>query len=298
MERLGEYNFVTEYIQGKKNQFADMLSRYPTSPPDESDEYDESECICRALRSPIDPSTQENCRGHNSICRIITSQEESPDPLLQRLIKEAEKDTEYQMLVDRVNTHMDHNEMDKSDPIKKEYNQVWNGLSIHQSGLVVLNNERIVVPKSQRENIICEIHKPHTGINNSQRRARRDYYWPGLDKDIAKHVTGCEECIKHLASLPQQPIINRNKSTAPMEVIAIDLFQWGRHHHLVIVDQFSGYVYVQRLASITTLAVKRAMGFFFNLFGNPYWVIQDNGTQLASREYMQFLEKRGIQCAP
>ena len=83
-----------------------------------------------------------------------------------------------------------------------------------------------------------------------------------------------------------------------MEVIDIDLFQWGRHHHLVIVDQFSGYVYVQRLASITTLAVKRAMGFFFNLFGNPYWVIQDNGTQLVSGEYKKFLENRGAQCAP
>ena len=83
-----------------------------------------------------------------------------------------------------------------------------------------------------------------------------------------------------------------------MEVVSIDLFQWGSHHHLVIVDQFSGYIYVQRLASITTLAVKRAMGFFFNLFGNPYWVIQDNGTQLVSGEYRKFLEKRGIQCEP
>ena len=34
-----------------------------------------------------------------------------------------------------------------------------------------------------------------------------------------------------------------------MEVVGIDLFQHGSHHYLVIVDQFSGYIYVQRLAS-------------------------------------------------
>ena len=62
-----------------------------------------------------------------------------------------------------------------------------------------------------------------------------------------------------------------------MEVVGMDLFDWEGLHHLVIADQFSGYIYVQRLASMTTNNVKRAMGYFFNLFGNPYWVISDNG---------------------
>ena len=36
------------------------------------------------------------------------------------------------------------------------------------------------------------------------------------------------------------------------------------------------------------------MAFYFNLFGNPRLIIQDNGTQLTSRDYHTFLAKRGI----
>ena len=197
------------------------------------------------------------------------------------------------MLVDRLNQEMWLDEYPKDDPIKKEYGSIWMNLSLHYTGLVVLNNERILVPKSQRNEIICELHRPHTGIDYSIRQGRRDYYWPHLEKDITRHVKECQECIKHLPSQPRQPVIHQNKATYPMEVVGMDLFDWEGLHHLVIADQFSGYIYVQRLASMTTTNVKRAMGYFFNLFGNPYWVISDNGRQLTSGEYENFLRKRG-----
>ena len=295
-EKIQEYNFTIIHLQGSKNLFADHLSRYPTSPAEEKEE--EEDCICKAMRAPIDASTNQKCGKHISICRVITTQEQDPDPILQKIINAAKEDPEYQQLIEHLSTVMWHTELPKSDPIRKEYADVLMNLSRHKNGLVVLNNERIIIPKSERERLVCEIHKPHAGINGSMRLARRDYYWPGMEKDITKHIATCDQCIKHLASQTKQPIIHQNKSTAPMEVVGVDLFEWKGKQHLVIVDQFSGYIYVQRLATITTLAVKRAMGFFFNLFGNPYWIIQDNGRQLVSNEYKKFLEDRGIHCDP
>ena len=297
LEKVQEFNFEVKYTKGSKNNIADMLSRHPVSPAEESIE-DEEDCVCRAVTSPITPITDENCKGHVSICRdyirVIKSQEEKPDPLLQKLIKAAEKDPEYQALIERLKKYMHLDEIKQSDPIRKIYGSLWQGLSRHPTGLVVYENERILVPESEREALICEIHKAHTGINYSQRRARRDYIWPHMDKEVETHVKECDECTKHLASQPQQSLIQQNKATEPMEVVGVDLFDWQGIDHLVIVDQFSGYIYVQRLGNKTTKQVKEAMGMFFNLFGNPYYVIQDNGRQLVSEEYNNFMEKRGI----
>ena len=304
LEKVQEFNFEVKYIKGSKNHIADMLSRHPVSPAEDSieEEGEEEHCVCRTMTSPITQKTDEDCRGHVSICRdyirMVKSKEEEPDPLLQKLIEAAEKDPEYQALIERLSKYMYKEEMEKSDPIRKIYGSLWRNLSRHPTGLVVHNNERILVPKSEREDLICEIHKPHTGINYSQRRARRDYIWPHLDNDIEIHVKQCDKCITHLASQPQEKLTQQNKATEPMEVVGADLFQWRGINHLVITDQFSGYIYVQRLGDQTTRQVKEAMGMFFNLFGNPLFVIQDNGTQLKSGEYKNFMEKRGIRISP
>ena len=112
LEKVQEFNFEVKYIKGSKNSIADMLSRHPVSPAEASieEEGEEEHCVCRTMTSPINPITDENCRGHVSICRdyirIIKSQEEKPDPLLQKLIEAAEKDQEYQALIDRLKKYM------------------------------------------------------------------------------------------------------------------------------------------------------------------------------------------------
>ena len=80
-----------------------------------------------------------------------------------------------------------------------------------------------------------------------------------------------------------------------MQIVGADLFESHGHQHLVIVDQYSGYLFVRRLNTITSRAVIKVMEEMFNLFGYPEWVISDNGRQFASREFNEFLTERGIQ---
>ena len=95
-----------------------------------------------------------------------------------------------------------------------------------------------------------------------------------------------------------EPLINQNKATEPMEIIGLDLAESHNRHYLVMVDMFSGFPFVQRLNNISTSTVKQAMSHIFNLFGNPYLIIQDNGTQLTSKPYQTFLKNRGIEPSP
>ena len=288
MERLQEYTFTVTYIEGKKNSIADTLSRFPVKPaPEITGELEELTCICNNIQSPI------------NTCYAIGQRTKSVDPRLQELIDMAKKDEKYQQLVTNLKEHTHFKNIRSEDASSlNEFQNAWDKLSIHPSSLVVYNNERIVVPKSARDFIICQIHKSHCGVSKSLWRARRDYWWLNYDKDIESHVKRCSECVKFLPSQQMEPLINQNKATEPMEIIGLDLAESHNRHYLIMVDMFSGFPFVQRLNNISTSTVKQAMSHIFNLFGNPYLIIQDNGTQLTSRPYQTFLKNRGIECSP
>ena len=62
----------------------------------------------------------------------------------------------------------------------------------------------------------------------------------------------------------------------------------------MIIDKYSGYLFVRRLNTIALKAVIKVMEEMFNLFGYPEWIISDNGRQFASREYDKFLTDQVI----
>ena len=61
-----------------------------------------------------------------------------------------------------------------------------------------------------------------------------------------------------------------------MEVIGLDLWQSDGMNFVTMADQFSGFPMVQKLPSISSSAVIRAIAFYFNLLGNPRMIIQDS----------------------
>ena len=129
-------------------------------------------------------------------------------------------------------------------------------------GLAVYNKERIVVPEPAWQSVICQIQKPHPGINRSQWWVRIDYWWPQYVKEIEVHIRKCDQCTKFLPSQQRLPLINQNFATHPMEIIGLDLFTSVDHQYLVLIDQFSGFPLVQKLPSISTAAIIRAIAFY------------------------------------
>ena len=90
-QKIQEYDYEIEYIKGTKNQIADMLSRHPTSLPDE--EEVEEECVCQAIMLQRNPLIKENdAVEHMAICRAISAPEKTQIPsyknssMLQRMI--------------------------------------------------------------------------------------------------------------------------------------------------------------------------------------------------------------------
>jgi hypothetical protein len=79
---------------------------------------------------------------------------------------------------------------------KKPQYSVKDGLLFHKS--------RLYVPPEDRDNVLHSCHDSpiagHFGRTKTLELVRRPYFWPGLHKDVAKYVHGCDACTR--ASLP------------------------------------------------------------------------------------------------
>ena len=279
-EHMGEFNFTVTWTAGRLNTIADCLSRYPVAPADHVNDSPQSPessvCVCKAIQNP---------------------NKKKQDPLLEPILEAARDDEEYQDILTAIRENLKRADLPEDHKAHK-FAQVWKDISIHSVGLLILDNQRIIVPEKYRETLVEKLHKSHCGQSKTEWRARRDYWWPGYNKSIEKRIIQCTECLAFRASQRIEPIINQNTSKGPMEVVGIDLYESKGQNFLAMVDQYSGYPWAGKLSSINAKSVIEFIQPIFDQFGNPEWIIHDQGRQFMSGEFQTFLRGRGIQSSP
>jgi hypothetical protein len=75
-------------------------------------------------------------------------------------------------------------------------------LTIDESDDMIVLGPRVVIPQSLRAAILRDLATMHQGATKTRQRARLSVYWPGIDNDIVNATRNCDECSKHLPSLP------------------------------------------------------------------------------------------------
>ena len=78
-------------------------------------------------------------------------------------------------------------------------------------------------------------------------------------------------------------------------MIGTDLFELSGEHYLLVVDYFSRYPEIAKLASTTSAAVITSLKSIFARHGIPEVVHSDNGPQYASQEFSMFAKSYGFQ---
>ena len=117
--------------------------------------------------------------------------------------------------------------------------------------------DRIYVPKDAplREEIIRLHHDStlagHPGRYKTHELITRNYWWPGIHRDIRKYVEGCEECqrAKPIRQSPHNPLHPHDVPSEPWQVISVDLIgelpeSQGYNAICVVVDRFSKQIHV------------------------------------------------------
>lgn len=259
-EKVSEYDFVVQYTKGKTHYIADALSRAPVFAPDANDDR------------------QVHIRNISV-----------EDPLLKELLDTVTKDPEYQEFIDIFKRDIKIKNLPPDHPLRV-YESCWKDIS-YEKGLLLYGN-RILIPKSYRKKILELLHVGHAGIQRTYHLATQLYFWPDMKNHIKQMIEKCEECQK-LRPSQHHESSSSGTSLYAMEQTSTDLFDYGSHKYLVMVDRFSGFPFVEKLNKTSTKDITTIMERWFLYFGYPKVIRSDNGPQFRS-EFNQYCTDHGV----
>ena len=127
---------------------------------------------------------------------------------------------------------------------------------------LVLKNTRIIIPTSERNDLLRQIHCGHLGTIKCQLHAKETIYWPGITKDIEDMVQNCEICLKFSANNHKPKPANtlgHEVPTIPLTKLATDVFTFDNENYLLVVDYTSKFPIIHKLPSMTARVVTEIM---------------------------------------
>ena len=249
--KLLKYQFVITYTPGSKMYIADTLSRASVKDV--------------ATSSPI---LNENMRVHSVTATIPAT--------LDRLQSFREATTADQLLMKlkmyTQNGWPSHkgttpNDLQSYWPIRDE---------IHEENGIIFAGDRMIVPASMREGILKQLHKSHLGMDKCKARAYESLYWPNMSRDIEQEVANCAVCATYRRKNEKQPLMPHGIPERPWAKLGADIFEFGGHDYLLVVDYYSKYPEVARLQNKTAKGVIDVMRPIFARHGIPDTLIADN----------------------
>ncbi len=86
----------------------------------------------------------------------------------------------------------DHRKV-KKDPVLKEYNNVFEQLTVSNDGLI-LRMHQIVIPKSLCSSLVDIAHEGHLGIVKTKQLMRFKFWFPRLDSLVEARIGNCMAC--------------------------------------------------------------------------------------------------------
>ncbi|UYV84107.1 hypothetical protein LAZ67_X001199 [Cordylochernes scorpioides] len=205
--KLIAFDFKLQYKPGKYLIVADTLSR-DTHPMDE-------------LPTPF----LEDKRMVKMVCVNIS------DEKLVTLQKDTREDPALVKVIDYVIEGWPIYKKDVDEDAKAFFDfrhrlYLWNDLLCIGSA--------IVIPVTQRNNMLNLLHQSHQGISAIQGLARESLFWPGMSIDIAEKVKNCENFQKYQKSKIRQPLKPFPVPDYPWQTVSLDIFYIQKKPHLPI----------------------------------------------------------------
>ena len=261
---LHGYNMVLEFVKGADHQLADGLSRLPSQ-----EEAAEIELDVRVDAVRFAPHKLEEVR-----------EEVAKDPALTEL-----KDCILEGWPEQV----------KDLPTEiRPYWGVRDQLAICDG--VIFRGEQVVIPPTLKDDILQKLHTSHLGREKTRLLARDSVFWPGITKDIQKHIGSCEQCQKYQPSQTPEPLLQHETPSRPWCTLATDIFQIDQRQYIIIADYFSKYPVIRKLPRpCSSAGVIDILQATFSEQGIPEKLISDNGPHFASEQFKSFADEWGFQ---
>lgn len=166
---------------------------------------------------------------------------------------------------------------------------------------------KLWIPANLRQDIISRFHNSpvacHGGIQKTLELIRRNFFWPGMIRDVKEFIRSCETC--KTTKSPNQilkPEMGKPAfSVRPFQRLYIDLLgpyprsRSGNIGILIILDHMSKFHWLHPLKKFTSSRIQDFLQqHIFHVYGVPEVIISDNGSQFKSNEFNAFLTSFGI----
>ena len=266
--RAWQYDFEPQHIPGRNNVISDALSRVTP--------------LSQDIPSPGMDVIAVNFLQYSSI------KEKERDDVLQ----ETNKDNELQALKNYISTGWP----EKRSQIPVFLHPYWNfrdELTI-ESG-ILMKNSKVLIPESLKQKYLKQIHQGHQGIEACRSRAREFIFWININEDLKELVEKCSLCQSQQNSTSTVQKYVSEVPPHPWHTLGSDIFYFRRLDFLVVVDYFSKYLLVRKIANSTSSAVIKELGMIFSEFGKPQVFRSDNGPCYASQEFRFFMQNWSIE---
>ena len=276
-EKTLGYHFDIKYLKGIKNH-ANTFSRYPVNQPDQDD---------------ITEAREVNNIALNSLTIATSMISLTIDSLKQQ----AASDNQYQKLASKIKNNTFAESFTLEEPLVKEYYNVRDRLRVVDDLITYSfdsNSERIVVPRQIRQELLKNLHSANQGSTSMLARARRHYYWPGMDRDVESHVDSCERCREMSPSKPKEPLIPTPTPDYPFQKVVADLFEVDGYHYLVYCDRLTAFAELAHFpVSTTSYNIINSLREFYHRWGVAEEISLDGAMNLQSSEIVNWLVSWG-----
>lgn len=273
--RLQRYSFKLIYKPGKYMYIADTLSR--------AYEANDATALSHVAEHSFSSVHDEVCEVTRDM--IAKASHEFDDVQLVRIQKYTEKDDELNSLKQNI---MNGWPSDKNK-IKNEVKPYWNYKeNLTEAYGIIWKDQRIVIPKKLRKEILNNLHIGHMGIEKCKLRARDSVFWPGLNNDLQNMINSCDICLSHRRKCQKETLQPHDIPDRPWAKVGIDLFHFKHKNYLVLIDYYSKFFEVVELQITSSDYIIGCMKNIFSRQGIPCVVMSDCGPQFSSHNFRQF----------
>ncbi|UYV81516.1 hypothetical protein LAZ67_20001410 [Cordylochernes scorpioides] len=140
---------------------------------------------------------------------------------------------------------------------------------LHEWQNLICRGNKLLIPKTQRNDMLKILHASHQGINNTIALAKGSIYWPGMNKEIEELINNCSICQQTSRANFKEPMLPHQAPEYPWQKVGIDIFQIESSKYLLIVDYFSKYPEIYQHQDMTTDTIIRRLKRTFSNFGIP-----------------------------
>ena len=160
---------------------------------------------------------------------------------------------------------------------------------------LLMKGSRIIIPTTQRERTLTNLHVGHQGILSMQQMAKTTVYWPWIDADIEDWVQRCSACLAMKTKPEERTLLPHKVPDGPWQKIGADFFDFDGKKFLLVIDYFSKFLFVEKVTTTSAQSTINKLCTIFATEGAPQKLITDNGPPFNSGEFRRFCQEWNLE---